>query len=66
MWRYASMGIAMARCLSRLSQVGSAIKMAGWIELALAQRLLSTSPTVCFKEIQTSTQIRVLPAVTFP
>ena len=30
-----------------------------------ARRLLSTTPTLCFKEIQVSTKIRVLPSGTF-
>ena len=38
--------------------------MAGQIELFLAWRLLSTYPTLCYKEIWISSKIKVLPPET--
>jgi len=53
-------------CLSVcLSQVGVLLKWLDGSSLFLERGLLSTSPTLCFKEIQVSTKIRVLPSVTF-
>jgi len=34
-------------------------------DLVLARRILSTSPTLCCKEIQVSTKTRILPSGTF-
>ena len=52
--------LAIALCLAVcLSQVGVLSN------LVLTERLLSASPTLCVKEIQISTKIRVLPSGTF-
>jgi len=62
--RYASAGIAMASCLCPSVSVISrcSIETDGRIELVFfASRLLSTSPTLWYKEIQLSTEIRVIP-----
>ena len=57
---------ALCLCLTVcLSQVGVVLK---WLDASswfLAWRLLSTSPTLCFKETRVSTRIRVLPSGTF-
>jgi len=54
-------------CLSvRLSQVGVLSKGLNGLIWFLAWRLLSTSPILCFKEIQVSTKIKVLPLELFP
>ena len=47
-----------------LSQVGVLSKCMDGSSCFLARRLLSTCPTLCFKEIQVSTKIRVLPSGT--
>jgi len=58
--------LAMALCPSVcLSQVGVLLKWLDGSSWFLAWRLLSTSPTLCFKDIHVSTKIRVLPSVTF-
>jgi len=58
--------LAIGLCLSVcLSQVGVLLKWLDGSSWFLAWRLLSTSPTVCFKEIQVSAKIRVLPSGTF-
>jgi len=49
-----------------LSQVGVPTKGINGSIWSLTWRLLSTSPTLCFKEIQVSTKMRVLPSGTFP
>ena len=41
------------------------IETDGRNNVVLARGLLSTSPTLCFKEIQVSAKIRVLPSETF-
>ena len=41
------------------------IETDGRNNLVFGMGLLSTSPTLCFKEIQVSTKIRVLPSKTF-
>jgi len=48
------------------SQVGVLLKWLDGSSWFLAWRLLSTSPTLCFKEIQASAKITVLPSGTFP
>jgi len=60
--RYASAGIAMASCLCLSVSVISrcSVETDGWI-VFFACRLLSTSPTLWYKEIQLSTEIRVIP-----
>ena len=60
--------LAIAPCPSVCLSVTSrcSIKMDELVNLVLAWRLLSTSPTLCFKEIQISTKIRVLSSGTFP
>ena len=58
--------LAMALCLSVcLSQVGVLLKWLDGSSWFLAWRLPSTSPILCFKEIQVCTKIRVLPSGTF-
>ena len=53
--------LAMALCLSVcLPQVGVLSKWLDGLIWFLSWGLLSTSPTLCFKEIQVSTTIRVL------
>jgi len=47
-----------------LSQVGVLLKWLDGSSWFLARRLLSTSPTLCFKEIEVPTK-RVLPSGTF-
>ena len=70
--RYASVGtIAVALCLSVCLSVSvtsrCSIKRNERINLFfLARRILSTSRTLCFKEIEISTKIRVLPLELFP
>ena len=61
--RVLAMALCLSVCLSVcLSQVG--VLVAARIELVLAWMLLSTSLTLRFKEIQSCTQIRVLPSGT--
>ena len=62
-----ALAIALCLCLSvRLSQVGVLLKWhvygSSWF---LARRLLSTSHTLCFKELEVSTKIRALSSDTF-
>ena len=58
--------LAMALCLSVcLSQVGVLLKWLDGSSSFLAWRLLSTSPALCFNEIQVCTKMRVLPSGTF-
>jgi len=38
----------------------------GWIDLVFGMEAPLTSPTFCYKEIQVSTEIRVLPLTLFP
>jgi len=59
--------LAMALCLPvclRLSQVGVLSNWTDRLIWILACRLLSTSPMLCYKEIQLSTKISVLPSGT--
>ena len=64
--RYASAGNSCGPVSVCLSQVGVLSKGMNGLIWVLARRLLSTSPTLCFKEIQVSTKIRVLPLELFP
>jgi len=48
------------------SQVGVLLKWLDGSSWFVAWRLLSTSPRLCFKEIQVSAKITVLPSGTFP
>ena len=58
--------LALCLCLSvSVCHKLCSIETAGRINLVLAWRLLLTSPTLCFKEIQVPTKIRVLPSGTF-
>jgi len=50
-------------CLSVTSWCS--IEMDGWNNLVFGMGLLSTSPMLCFNEIQVSTKIMVLPSGTF-
>jgi len=68
--RYANAGIlamtlcpCLSVCLSHV--VGVLSKRMDGIIWFLAWELLSTSPTLCFKEIQASTKISLLPSGTF-
>jgi len=54
--------LAMALCLSVTNRCS--IKTDERIGLVLALTLLSTYPTLCYKKIQVSTKIRVLPSGT--
>jgi len=63
--RYASAGtsygpvsVSVCVCLSRVGVLSKWMDGPSWF---LALRLLSTYPTLCCKEIQVSTEIRVLP-----
>ena len=59
--------IALCPCLCLCPSVTSrcSIETDRRSNLFLARRLLSSSPTQCFKEIQVSAKLRVLPAGTF-
>jgi len=48
-----------------LTQVGVLSKGMNGLIWFLAWRLLLTSPALCFKEVQVSTKIRVLPSESF-
>ena len=63
--RYGPVSVSVSVCLSVTSRVLS--KGMNGLIWFLARGLLSTSPTLCFKEIQVSTKIRVglLPSGTF-
>ena len=67
--RYVSAGISygpVSVCLSVcLSQVGVLLKWLDGSSWFLAWRLLSTSPALCFKEIQVTAKIRALPLELF-
>jgi len=54
-------------CLSVSVSIYSrySIESDGWLDLVLAWRLLSTSPTQCYKEIQVSTKVTLLLSETF-
>jgi len=60
MWHYASIVCAVVTCLSVTSWYCT--ETTGWIELFLAWTLLSTYPTLCYKEIWVSPKTRVLPS----
>jgi len=45
---------------------GVLLKWLDGLSWFLTHRLLSTSPTLCFKEIQVSTKIRYFPLELFP
>ena len=63
---YIARVLAMALCLClSVSRVGVLAKGMNGLICFLAWRLLSTSPTLSFKEILVSTKIRVLPFGTF-
>ena len=49
-------------CLSRVGVLSNGMNGLIWF---LAWMLLATSPTLCFKKVQVSTKIMVLPSVTF-
>jgi len=51
----------MALCLSQVGVLLKRLNECGWF---LACELLSTYPTLCFKEIQVPSKIRVLPSGT--
>jgi len=55
--------LALCLCLSVTSRCS--VETDGRINLVLTRGLLSTSPTLCFTQIQVSTKIRVLPSGTF-
>ena len=59
------LAMALCPCLYGCVCVGVLSKGMDGIIWFLAWGLLSTSPTLCFKEIQVSTKIRVLPSETF-
>ena len=66
---YASAGTSYGRvsvCLSVCLSVTSRCSVGrdGRSNLVLARGLLSTSPTLCFQEIQVSTKIRIVPSGT--
>jgi len=67
--RYGPVSVSVSVCLSVCLSVTSRVLSKGMNGLIwfLARALLSTSPTLCFKEIQVSTKIRVglLPSGTF-
>jgi len=63
--RYASAGTSYGPVSVCLSQVGVLLKWLDGSSWFLAWRLLSTSSTLCFKEIQVCTKIRALPFGTF-
>ena len=56
--------LAMALCLSVTSQCS--VRRNERINLVFGVEAFSNSPTLCFKEIQLSTKIGVLPSGTFP
>ena len=58
--------LAMALSVSVRLSVTSRWSIEGdeWTDLVLAWGLFSTSPTLCCKEIQVSTEIRALPSET--
>jgi len=63
--RYAKAGTSYGPVSVCLSQVGVLLKWLDGSSSFLAWRLLSTSPALCFNEIQVCTKIRVLPSGTF-
>ena len=59
------LAMALCMCLSVSVTSRCSVETGERIELVLAWELPSTYPTLCYKEIQISSKIRVLPSRTF-